>query len=790
MLSHVIFTPLSAEAAKAYSAVQITNPRSVVEFKKNGGFHDTRMGAFKNILCQTCKGGQDKCPGHFGHIVLSAPVINPHYLKTNLKKILNALCFSCLKIQNCTCKKTEMNTKKRKVNKSTFKTTTQNLNYRNAGLKFAIQDFQSQRHVSIATLYEKLKQVETVEYRKIFPTKLQAEKDLTDFVFIKNLLVLPTCARPPNFSDGIWRPDNITRLYLNVLRLSDMIRMKTHLVDEKRLNEYHQRLQSAVNILFDTENTNANLKQSTATNGGLRQRIDGKHGRIRLNLMGKRVEFSARTVLSGDPNLAINQVGVPAQIAKNLTVPVIINHYNIQRITSWKIRYVTCNGQRFDVSVSPEMIYKIRVGDTIERQLIDGDIVCVNRQPTLHRGSMIACYVKIFPQKTFRLNYSTMVTLNADTDGDEINIHVPQDLHSRAELEELMLASTNIVCSQSSKPLVGCTQDSLLGCYQLSLNKKIHWVDFMDLLYKSNIENVHVQRRYYKGVEIVDFILEKLKIQIDFFEIENHQFKIINSHVIDGILDKKVVGSAENSLIHYVYLANGHLIAAQMIHLLQKAASAYLDIDGFSVGIQDCVVQHDKNINHQALEQHLQDADHVDEEALMEVVSKVTQLEPPHVPNNNLLAMIKSGAKGSIINFNQITNILGQQNVGNSRVPFEFASSKSKFADRTLPHFRLNDDKLYSKGFITRNYLQGLKPHEFFFHAMSGRIGLIDTSCKTADTGSLMRRLVKSLENAQIMEDVDGNRIVFHKTTKNIISFCYGGDNFDATFLKRKKNLQ
>ena len=207
------------------------------------------------------------------------------------------------------------------------------------------------------------------------------------------------------------------------------------------------------------------------------------------------------------------------------------------------------------------------------------------------------------------------------------------------------------------------------------------------------------------------------------------------------------------------------------------------------MGIGDCVVKHE-TLHDKELEEMLQkeqtEGKAPDEELLAEATGSVIRLEAPHhsnPDNNNLLTMIQSGAKGSMVNYNQITRAVGQQTVGANRVPPEFGRSGP---GRTLPHFKEGDRGLYAGGFVRNSYVKGLTPHEFFFHSMGGRIGMIDTSCKTADTGAQQRRLVKVLENAVIREDGHGGRMVVNGSTGQVIQFNFGEDNFDGTYLKKK----
>lgn len=775
------------------SRVKVTNQMNNVEFKENNSLHDTRMGAFKNVKCGSCGEGQINCPGHFGHIPLLYPVVNPPFVTSNLKWIIDNYCIKCYRHNTrCSCTGEAGKNRKRNIGKKpTHIKLHQHVGYtsRNAGIKiaFSIEDVPITR----LDVYRHIKQIPRDEYLTFKPSYAKFT-DLTDTCFIHYLPVIPTSSRPPNFSNGEWRSEHFSRLYIEVLKANQQLRMKHKVAISPLVEECHNELQSAINILFDVNNTSKKLQQNIQQNGGMRQRIDGKGGRIRMNLMGKRTEFSARSVLSGDPNLSMNEIGIPPSVARTLTIPVKVNRYNRNDLLNYQkynIRYVIkANGEKYDMSKISSFSPTIDIGDTIERSLINGDTVVVNRQPTLHRGSILAVKVKIIETSTFRLNYSSLVTLNGDCDGDEVNIHVPQDLESRAELEELMMSSTNIVSSQDSKPLVGLIQDSLLGCYQLSRNPKVHKHDVMDLLCKMGIYDVILNQEYYRGVQLMDFALEHLGVTLCNINIPKAEFVMIDTKVKSGVFNKAVLGSSDNSVIHHIYLSFGHYKAQEFIHIMQKAATAYLDIDGFSVGIGDCIVNTHEKIHHEALDKHIQEdfdknGNLPDEEKLLEATGIVTKLEQPadqNPDNNALLAMIMSGAKGSMMNYNQITRMLGQQVVGAGRVKPEFGET-----GRTLPHYIPHDLSLESRGFVKNSFIKGVSPQEFFFHAMGGRVGLIDTSCKTASTGYTFRKLVKVLERCIIENGPDNTRVVKNMTTGQIVQFNYGEDDMDGTYLKR-----
>lgn len=791
--------PTTDEIVHSLTVVDITNPMTTVEFAKNNTLFDTRMGAFRNVKCDHCNGNFKNCSGHHGRIKLVYPCINSKFLSTTIRKMVDNFCYECFKRKcNCICEREVVSEKtgkkKTKIVHTEIKmyhiTKKNPLARTNQGLKYMFRWGHKDDVITIIELYDLIKKIPKEEFVPVFGEKFARYTDMTEVAFLKYVIVLPTTSRPPNMMGGEWKSDGITRLYNNVLKKNIDLTMKKDIIDNKLRTEYHNQLQCSIDILFDVKFTNNKLRQNVTQGGGLRQRIDGKEGRLRMNLMGKRTEFSARTVLSGDPRLGINEVGIPRKFADDLTIPVTITSYNLHKINGMKIKYaIKKDGRKYDTRVFKNC--KLEIGDTVERCLVDGDIVIVNRQPTLHRGSMIACYVRIFDCLTLRLNYSTMVTLNADTDGDCLNIHVPQDLESRTELEELMLASNNIVCSQSSKPLVGCTQDSLLGCYKLSKQAKVHINDYMEMLNEANLYDDIFEKRstvqYVRGTRFITAVLNHLDIFIDRYE-PSEDFLLVNNVIEYGVLDKAIVGAADDSLIHNIFLMAGHKKAAEFIHLIQTVATSFLDIHGFSIGVSDCIVDHEK-LNFKALEDKIQQDffkrggrwNEKDEAELSDALSELTKLKAPeNIGENSLLDMIQSGAKGSIANFNQITRTVGQQVTDEGRVP-------KQFKNRTLPHYTQFDVSAESRGLIKNSFIKGLTPQEFFFHSMCGRIGIIDTSIKTSVTGAQFRRLVKVTEPLVVKDYGGGKRPVVNNTTDQVVQFEYGDDNLDGTYTKRLK---
>ena len=593
------------------------------------------------------------------------------------------------------------------------------------------------------------------------------------------------------------------------------------------INEFESLLQYHVATYMD--NDIAGQPQALQKSGrpvkSIRARLKGKEGRLRGNLMGKRVDFSARTVITGDPNLALDEVGVPKSIARTLTYPEIVTPYNIQRLTELVrngpnehpgAKYVIRDtGERIDLR------YHKRAGDIalqygwkVERHIVDGDPVLFNRQPSLHKMSMMAHRVRVMPFSTFRLNLSVTSPYNADFDGDEMNLHVPQSEETRAELSQLCMVPLQIVSPQSNKPVMGIVQDTLCGIRKLT--KRDTFIEFEQvlniLLWVPNWDGVVPQPAILKpkplwtGKQMVSLCIPK-GIYLQRFDDQNpisspkdNGMLIAKGEIMYGVVDKKTVGATGGGLIHTIMREKGPQICCDFFGNIQKVVNFWLLHNGFSIGIGDTIA--DRHTM-QDIANTISEAKQKVQEIILEAQANTLSPEPgmtlresfehnvSRVLNqardtagrsaemslkelNNVKQMVIAGSKGSFINISQMSACVGQQIVEGKRIPFGFA-------DRTLPHFTKDDYSPECRGFVENSYLRGLTPQEFFFHAMAGREGLIDTAVKTAETGYIQRRLVKALED--IMVQYDG-------TTRNslgdVIQFIYGEDGLDGTQVEKQ----
>lgn len=654
----------------------------------------------------------------------------------------------------------------------------------------------------------------------------------------------PVCIRPSVPNDTSSTEDDLTNKLGDITHINNLLRegLKNGLPIQTIMEQW-EFMQTSIALYINSDNPGL-LSMSNAQHiRGLCQRLKGKQGRFRGNLSGKRVDFSGRTVISPDPNLAINEVAIPVHVAKRMTYPETVSRYNIkklqERILNGKDKWPGVNYiYKKQHNIKQYLKYgklsvhaeNLQIGDVVERHLEDGDIVLFNRQPSLHKLSILSHFVKVRPHRTFSLNECVCNPYNADFDGDEMNLHVPQTEEARVEAVELMGVQHNLATPKNGEPIIAAIQDFITASYLLSskdvfydrkafTNICLYMVDgdmqldlppptvlkpvmlwtgkqVFNVMMRPNKSspvrvNVDAPCREYRRVEGQPHDLDK----------NDGWLCVRNSEIMCGVMDKSTIGSGKKDSIFYVILRDfGPEAAVEAMNRLAKLAARWLTNQGFSIGISDVypggkLTERKKHLVETAYAQcdtliqdfkdgNLNKAAGCDEEQTLEnlisgILSKVRQ-EAGNVCITELsrwnspLIMAKSGSKGSNINVSQMVAVVGQQIIGGKRVA-------DGFEDRSLPHFPKNARQPPSKGFVRNSFFSGLHPTEFLFHAISGREGLVDTAVKTAETGYMSRRLMKSLEDLSTQYD---------KTVRNgashIVQFQYGDDNLDPVDMEAR----
>ncbi|ODV93810.1 hypothetical protein PACTADRAFT_18443 [Pachysolen tannophilus NRRL Y-2460] len=868
-VKEVQFGLLSPEEIRAISVAKIEYPEVYDQSHQRlrvGGLNDPRLGTVDRYLkCETCGEDANECPGHFGHIELARPVFHIGFIP-KIKKVCECICMHCGKLlldetNPLFAQAVKVRDPKKRFHAvwSLCKTKMvceadipqENENgdvtqiarggcgntqptVRKDGLKLwgtwkknvDEADQPERRLLTPAEILNVFKHISPEDCKKLGFNEDYARPE---WMIITVLPVPPPAVRPSvQVNDTARGEDDLT------FKLADIVKYNMSVqkleMDGSPLHvisEYEALLQFHVATYMD--NDIAGQPQALQKSGrpikSIRARLKGKEGRLRGNLMGKRVDFSARTVISGDPNLELDQVGVPRSIARTLTYPEMVTPYNIHKLTALVrngpnehpgARYVFRDtGERIDLK------YHKRAGDIalqygwiVERHLMDNDPVLFNRQPSLHKMSMMTHRVKVMPYSTFRLNLSVTSPYNADFDGDEMNLHVPQSEETRAELSQLCAVPLQIVSPQSNKPVMGIVQDTLCGIRKMTLRDVfIEYDQVMNILYWIPTwdgvipePTIIKPKPLWTGKQMLSMVIpkginiERKDEKFTYLSKDDTGMLIIDGEIMLGVVNKKTVGATGGGLIHAVMREKGPQVCADLFGNIQKVVNYWLLHNGFSIGIGDTIA--DAPTVRQITNTILKAKDKVQEiilraqnnelppepgmtlrESFEQNVSQVLNQARDDVGKatadalkdlNNVKQMVSAGSKGSNINISQMSACVGQQIVEGKRIPFGFS-------DRSLPHFTKDDYSPESRGFVENSYLRGLTPQEFFFHAMAGREGLIDTAVKTAETGYIQRRLVKALED--IMVHYDGTT---RNSLGNVLQFIYGEDGLDATQVEKQ----
>ena len=828
---------------------------------KINGLFDLRMGPIEqNVICKSCEQNYITCPGHFGHIELPKPVFNLQF-ESEIIKIIKCICIKCSRL---------LVNKNDKIIKNIINNTHNNKDRFEKILKLV------QKKAIICgsvdkkneTLYDnggcgaiQPNKYDSKEFRLNYEIiaewkddnqdipvnitqKLNAEIILSIFkriteedafaigfspkwcmpswLIVTMLPVVPPSVRPSVRQYNSQRSeDDLTNKYYEIIKwtklLKDML-SKNNSISLDTIKNYNDQIQYHVITLF---NNDIKTIAPATTRGGrpmktLRQRLAGKEGRIRNNLMGKRVDFSARSVISADANLNIEDLGVPYKIAMNLTFPEVVNKINITRLYKYvrngnsvypgaKSIKTFKDGGQYSILETNKHSKQLEYGDVVNRHLINGDIVLFNRQPSLHKMSMMAHRVRVMEGNTFRLNVDVCAPYNADFDGDEMNMHVPQSIQTAVELEYIASVSQNILSPSSNNPIIGPAQDNLLGLFKLTdnnvffthqemMNLLVGIEKFNGIIPEPDFNNDNIVK--WTGKQLYSLILPPITYSRDLSE-----KKLKNIIITDGILKQgQIEKSASATILHNIVNDYGYKEATRYLNDLQKIVSRYLIRSGFSVGISDLIVHKDiKKHNEEFILKGKKDVVELTKKVHLNILAdiskdldkiydgkiaainqytedNITDKIVKNIPmSNRINYIVTSGSKGKIKNIQQMMCLLGQQTIDQSRVPLGFSN-------RTLPHYPRFENGIESRGFISSNFMNGLTPQEYFFHAMAGREGVIDTAVKTANSGYLQRRLVKSMEDLKVAHDY-----TVRSSNNDIIQFCYGYDGFNSVDLEKQK---
>ncbi len=796
----------------------------------DGGLMDLRLGVIDpGLRCKTCGQKLKECPGHFGYIELARPVIHVKFVR-QIYDILRSSCRSCCRIlipdENLkkylhflTTVGTEegYEARRRKIReivaKYKLKETCPHCNTKQEKIKLE----------KPYNFYEGEIRLTPIEIRSRLE-KIPSE-DLTVFGFTLNdfrpeWLVLTVMQIPPvtmrpsiTLESGERSEDDLTH------KLGDIVRINQRLFEninagapEVIIEDLWDLLQYHVTTFFDNE---VPQLPPARHRGGqvlktLANRINSKEGRIRHNLAGKRTDFSARTVISPDPQIDLNEVGIPVDMAMTLTVPIRVTEWNKEYLRKYVMNgskvypganyVIKADGKRKTITseTKEEILAELEVGYTVERHLIDRDIALFNRQPSLHRMSMMCHLVRVLPGRTFRLNPAVCNPYNADFDGDEMNLHIPQTEEARSEAKILMLVETQLISPRYGLSVVGGIHDAITGNYLLTKELVVSREEAADMLFMCGVTDFSrlPAKEKVDGKEVFSVLLPE-----DFTFIgkdkSGNEVKIVNGTLKTGAMDKSNLGQESGLMLRNIYEKYGEAFTSDLLGRISKLGIAVLSRRGFSIGIgdMDLSVEAQEEI-HAVIEKSqdeamkLIDLYHKHElEALpgrtLEETLELRILETLNKARNKsgdiamkqgrysaALVMARCGARGNPLNIAQMTAIVGQQALRGKRIDHGYKG-------RTLPYFKQQDLSPRARGFIKNNFKSGLQPYEFFFGAMTGRDALMDTALRTPKSGYLYRRLSNAMQDLKV--DYDGT---VRDASGKIVQFKFGEDGLDVSKTK------
>ena len=848
-IGEIYFSLLSPNEIRKMSATKVITADTYDEdgFPIAMGLMDPRMGVIEpGLRCKTCgqRVGKDKCPGHFGHIDLAMPVIHVGHVKL-IRDSLRATCRECGHLLLTKKEQDDFfeeikhydreGRQKTYLYKQIVKDARKASKCPHCGRE--VGKIELDKPTTLRENGKKLTPSEVREWlEKIRDEDLpllnvNVKAARPEWTVLTVLPVPPVTVRPSvTLQSGERSEDDLTHKMVDVIRINQRLQENRDAgAPQLIVEDLWELLQYHVTTYLD--NQTSGIPPARHRSGRplktLAQRLKGKEGRFRSNLSGKRVNFSARTVISPDPNLSINEIGIPIKIAEELTIPVRVTAHNVdwckqmitQKYTSEKegyvpgVNYVIKNigGMKRRIKVSERnaetVSEKLEVGAIIERQLMDGDLTLFNRQPSLHRMSMMAHRVRVVPGKTFRFNLCVCPPYNADFDGDEMNLHLIQGEEAKAEAEILMKVQENILSPRFGGAIIGGIHDIISGSFLLTNRERKVPLDVASYLlgavqYHGDLKiQKEDGKRYVLGRDIFSTILpDDLNIR---FKSKTHEnldtdeaFVIIkDGRLLQGTVDENSIGAFKGRILDRVIRDHGMDAGRAFIDNATRLGIAVATMFGFTTsiddedipdeaqhkiaeGLDDAMKQIRKLVK--AFEQGELESlpgrsiEETLEMEIMRVTGKARdmagEIAGEHLGlENSAVIMAKSGARGSMLNLSQMSGVVGQQAVRGERI-------SRGYQYRTLPHFKQGDLGASAKGFVASSYKKGLNPTEYFFHSMGGREGLVDTAVRTSRSGYMQRRLINALEDVKVEKD----RTV-RQAGGQIIQFLYGEDGVDPT---------
>ena len=886
-LSRIKLRYYSDEEIRALAVIKITHSGTYDRgVPKLEGLNDPRLGLVDHtIRCPTCF--KSNCDQHYGFVELVRPVYRVGVINLVIM-ILRCICRECAR------------------SKYTFDSENNDLVYISEAIQKLKNPKERLRIISdlcknkLTCLFCAAPQPQYARRARCFIDATYRSKELmSEFVVkrgAKYLKFLKARFMPDDAASMLWAMENTMRLHMELDRpenlvinlqiipppnirpsnfvgetkvrsendmtcaLQDIVRTNLELSeflngtnDKSTYENLYDKLQVMVSGVV-----NHAIKRSAAQAGilpmitatskrkiiDLRTRLNGKKARVRGNLNGKRVDQSARTVISGDSSYDIDVLGVPSVIMNKLTFPEPVTNQNIKLMASKVVLGAHVNGGA--LSVKPpnhatdsvfwlpildregriELAAQLRPGWIVERHLCENDWILFNRQPTLWKASMMAFRCKRVEGLTIRVPLVVTRAFNADFDGDEMNLHSLQGYEALAEAQELMRVDNQIITPQSGTVVIGLVQDSLVGAWRLTaqdcffnldsalnllmaLDYEVPGRGSTDKEYKASVDSKTATRmtfdlpppaiftahkKYWTGKQLASLLLPT-RLNIYSTDIAGESFDkasglfVRNGEILNGRLSKASLGASNRGLIQSIWRLYGPGGAHKFISDAQRLFVKHLNHDGPTQSILDCLSA-SETTTLDILNRDLGRSDSILNLDLpieiKEAKSVAILQETLRAVGASVLASVKKNcALADCVNSGSKGNVMNIAQIGGcvgqqTVYGRRVPIKQTRIGQRTLIYYAPGDLRAEARGFIANSYIRGLTPIETFEHQMAGREGIVATAVNTSETGYNQRRMIKGQESQRLCYDG-----MVRVADNKIVQVAYGGDDLDGSRLER-----
>lgn len=850
-IKSIEFGVLSPDFIRKMSAVEITRAEIYDKdaYPIERGIMDLHLGVISpGLRCKTCGHNMRDCPGHFGHIELTRPVIHPKFSE-KIHDVLRSTCKECgrLLVDDEQLNQIMANySDPEKITKEiiAYSKLAKTCPHCGAEVPKLLLDKPTNYFLDGERLFpsEIREWIQKVPAKDLFLFGY-SDKLKPEWFILTVLPVPPVSIRPSLTLENVITAENdLTHMLLNIVRINNRLQENINAgAPQIIVEDLWDLLQFNITTYFD--NNTAGVPPAKHSSGRalntLTQRLKGKKGRFRYNLIGKRVNSAARSTISPSTEIDIDEVGVPIEIGNILTVSEKVTSWNLPKIKEYiknnDVKYIiTAKGRKKLVSeeTKDDILEILEEGMTIKRKLKDGDVVIFNRQPTLHRASIMGHRVKLVEGKTFRLNPISCPPYNADFDGDEMQIHAPQSLASVSEIKNLMMANQQIISMRDGKPLMIPDHDLVSGGYLLTKRStEFTKKEAMEMLYSIGITELPKPDRgkNYSGKLIFSQLLPKdlnieyenkiytmvkqIKGNVTKKDIEKYDcyFKVKNGLLVSGVIDERM--SKSKNLIDVLVRHYPKNVITDFYYNFSKLVFYVVEKKGLTIAldeyetpkeIEDEIKQGTKKLITKAngIVKKYEDktlplipGKNLDETFESELIMAASETKgvisekilkykfedmfDDSVVSNNNTAMIAAigGSRGKIVNVVNIMGLWGLVTVRTGRV-------KAGFSNRFLSSNKYNTKAIEDYGFVKNNLFKGLSPREYFVHSIGGRQGEIDTGVSTKVSGYLYRRLSNALKDLVVKNDLK-----VKTADGQIIQFLYGDDGLSPEKAYLGKNI-